>query len=100
MCTSRGTKNFGDLVFRPHRFFGLPSLIDPMMNPYDKYNLPEVEEAPDPKKAARQKMVAAQAGTTGFDVIRRRRDPAPIAGVTTGTLGYSGQTAPIRVGGG
>ncbi len=47
MSFKKGSGKLLDAVFRPHRFFGAPSLIDPMLHPNDKYNQPKVAKAPD-----------------------------------------------------
>lgn len=49
MATKQGTGKVFDAIFRPHRFLGLPSIIDPLVNPNDKYNRPKADsiEAPE-----------------------------------------------------
>lgn len=99
MCTAPngGTWKAQDLFTRPHRFFGLPSLIDPILHPNDKYNKPKVEE-PDPV-IERQAYVSPLPRTNADSANRRR-----IAGLNTSSQGLmaaaSTTATPLPVGGG
>lgn len=49
MTIKKGTGKVFDAIFRPHRFFGLPSVLDPILHPDDKYNRPAAADLETPK---------------------------------------------------
>lgn len=101
MCTSNG-KGIGSGSIKaleplrnlaPHRWLGLPSILDPMLNPKDKYNQPKtptlepVVERQDYKDPVTREQLASS------DESKRRR---MIAGVATSTLGVTGPASTTR----
>lgn len=103
MCSAPngGTWDAKDLFTRPHRFFGLPSLIDPMLHPNDEYNKPKMPELEPIVERQPYKDPVTRAQLSGqYDSNRRRI----IAGVATSTNGVSAPASTTRgvinVGGG
>ena len=85
----------GDALLRPHRLFGGPSLIDPMLHPNDPYNLEKnplskVDKAATPDAPVERqpyKDAPAKASILGaVDQARRQRNMGVVTssqGVTT-----------------
>lgn len=94
MCA---TGKVGDALFRPHRLFGGPSLLDPMLHPYDKYNAPKVESAPNPQSRAAPMPAAAPAETN--TAATRKRAMGNMGVLTYGAITSQKPSTTVRVGG-
>lgn len=97
MCTAgKATWDAKDLFTRPHRFFGLPSLIDPILHPNDEYNKPKIPEVTPPIERQAYKTPAPRDLSSSSSMDRRR------AGVSTGSQGVTTPVSTTRlpVGGG
>lgn len=89
MCTAgKATHKGFDLIFRPHRFFGLPSLIDPMLNPNDKYNKPKIPDIPSEPVRQDYRTPVSREALAGAAARRRL-----IAGVATSVNGVTGEAS-------
>lgn len=96
MCSAgKATWDAKDLFTRPHRFFGLPSLIDPILHPNDDYNKTKM---PEITPAIERQAYKSPVPRDTISAAERRR----MAGVTTGSQGVTepASTTRLPVGGG
>lgn len=80
----------------PHRLFGLPSYLDPMLHPDSKYNAPKIVPYKDGKVGS------AQAGATPAQVnsILMLRKQKNAAGINPTLVSGTPDTPVLPVGGG